>query len=231
MNYTFLRRIIHSGLVVLFVVIGQTLLAQADNKTDANGLKQGYWVKKQSNGKVKYRGQFKDDIPYGKFKYYSTKGELASVLEYQTTDSVLATHFHPNGKKSAYGFYVNQKKEGVWRFYDRKGIISSKTTFVNGLKNGEMVVYNLNGSISRETTFTDDVENGYRKTFDSDGNLLTEGAIKDGQMDGLQIIYRNGKINVKGAYKHAVRQGDWEYYDEEGKLYNKEHYELGVKTN
>lgn len=231
MNYTFLHRIIKLGLVILLVFTASVLSAQADNKTDANGLKQGYWVKKQSNGKVKYRGQFKDDIPYGKFKYYTTKGELASVLEYQTTDSVLATHYHPNGKKSAYGFYVSQKKEGVWRFYDRKGIISSKTSYLKGLKNGEMVVYNLNGSVSRETAFTDDVENGYRKTFDSEGNLLTEGAIKEGVRDGIQIIYRGGKINIKGAYQHAVRQGDWTYYDEEGKLYKTEHYELGVKTN
>ena len=204
---------------------------QADNVTDENGLKQGYWVKKEKNGKVKYRGQFKDDVPYGKFKYYNSTGAIVSVLEYQSPDSVLATHSHPNGKKSGYGYYVNQKKEGVWRFYDREGILSSKVTYANNIKNGVYVVYNLNGSISRETVFINDVENGYRKTYDSTGELLTEGEILDGEKDGMQVIYRSGIINIKGAYKHAVRQGDWFFYDQDGKQYKMEHYELGIKTN
>ena len=219
-------------IVLISFLLGSNLAwSQADNKTDENGLKQGYWVKKEKNGKIKYRGQFTDDIPYGKFKYYDSKGVLSSVLVYQSPDSVLATHYHPNGKKSGFGYYVSKKKEGVWRFYDREGILSSKVTYANNLKNGEYKVYNLDGSLSRETIFINDVENGYRKTFSSDGELLTEGEILDGQQEGMQIIYRSGKINIKGAYKHAVRQGDWFYYDEEGKQYKMEHYELGVKTN
>lgn len=231
MKFLKISQVFKLSFVFLMLLISNQMFAQADNTTDENGLKQGYWVKKDKNGKVKYRGQFKDGVPYGKFKYYNSTGAIVSVLEYQSPDSVLATHSHPNGKKSGFGYYVNQKKEGVWRFYDREGVLSSKVSYTNNLKNGPYIVYNLNGSISRETVFINDVENGYRKTFSSSGELLTEGEILDGQKDGMQIIYKNGIVNIQGAYKHAVRQGDWYYFDQNGKQYKMEHYELGVKTN
>tara|TARA_R110002050_G_scaffold109799_5_gene221556 strand:+ start:2832 stop:3527 length:696 start_codon:yes stop_codon:yes gene_type:complete len=215
----------------LLVFLSNMVNAQAGNKTDEQGRKQGEWIKMKPDGKVNYKGQFKDDKPFGKFKYYGKDGSIITILEFTSPDSALATHYHSNGKKSAFGYYVNQQKEGVWRFYDRKGVISSKVTYVNGHKEGPYIVYNLNGSVSRETAYKNDIENGYRKTFDSQGNMLTEGAILDGQMDGMQKIYRGGKINIQGAYKNAVREGDWIYYDENGKQYKLEHYELGNKTN
>lgn len=218
-------------LVFTMVVIANVTIGQETNKTDGNGWKQGYWEKKRNNGSTKYKGQFKDDKPYGKFKYYDKDGTIITVLEYSSPDTAIATHYHSSGKKAAHGYYIRQKKEGVWRFYDAKGVLSSKETFVDGVKEGEYIVYNLNGSISRESFFVNDVENGYRKTYDSEGKLLTEGNIVDGQMDGLQKIYRDGLLNVQGSYKHAVRDGKWLYYDTDGKLYKTEIYELGIKKN
>jgi len=216
------------SIFLFFLFTGNALLAQ--NKVDDQGRKQGAWEKKEKNGKTKYKGQFKDDIPYGKFKYYDEKGILETVMDFQSADTALATHYHNNGKKAAYGYYVNQKKEGKWRFYDKKGVLANEQVYSEGKKNGELKVYNLNGSISRETFFIDDIENGYRKTYDSEGVLLTEGEIKDGQPDGMQIWYRSGNIIIKGAYKHSVPDGEWVYYDADGKPYRTELYDLGVKV-
>ncbi|MGB0390828.1 MAG: toxin-antitoxin system YwqK family antitoxin [Salibacteraceae bacterium] len=218
-------------LILFGFIFSNSITAQKTNVTDENGLKQGYWEKKQSNGSTKYKGQFKDDKPYGKFKYYDKHGTIITILEYSSPDSAIATHYHSSGKKAAYGYYVHQKKEGVWRFYDRTGLLASKENFKDGVLEGEYIVYNLNGSISRETFYVKGVENGYRKTFSSEGELLTEGNILDGQMDGIQKIYRGGKINIQGAYKHAVRDGEWNYYDENGELYKTEIYELGIRKN
>ena len=204
---------------------------QSENQTDANGRKQGYWVKKHANGNTKYKGQFKDDLPYGKFKYFDPDGTIITILEYTSPDSAIATHFHSNSKKAAFGYYVNKQKEGVWRFYDRTGVLASKETYNVGKKNGEYIVYNLDGSISRSTSFVNGIEEGYRKTYNNVGDLLTEGYIKDGEMDGLQKIYRAGIINIQGSYKHAVKDGEWIYYDEDGEPYRKEYYELGIKKN
>lgn len=50
-------------------------------------------------------------------------------------------------------------------------------------------------------------------------------------MDGVQIWYRNGVINIKGAYKHAVQDGDWIFYDADGQPNKTEHYDLGIKKD
>lgn len=224
MKYTFF-------LVLLFLFSGASLLAQDKNKTDNQGRKQGYWEKVDKNGKLKYKGQFENDVPYGKFKYYDSDGAITLILEFISADTAIATHYHSNSKKAAYGYYVHQKKEGVWRFYDKKGVLASSEEFKNGVKHGKYTVYNLNGTVSRETYYVDGMENGYRKTFDANGKILTEGNIKDGQMDGEQITYRAGVINIRGSYKHAVRDGQWTYYDADGKVYKVELYELGIKKN
>ncbi len=216
---------------VLMFFASINLKSQTYNQVDENGLKQGVWKKEHSNGNTKYKGQFKDDQPYGIFKYYNDKAVIVTVLEYVSYDSAIATHYHSNSKKAAYGYYVNQKKEGVWRFYDRTGILSSKETFKEGVKDGEYLVYNLDGSISRETFFVNGIENGYRKTYDGKGMILTEGPIKDGQMNGLQKVYKGGEISVEGTYKHAVKDGEWIYFNEEGIIYKRELYELGFKKN
>lgn len=215
----------------LLFCASSSVWSQTYNKVDENGLKQGLWKKEHSNGNTKYKGQFKDDQPFGIFKYYNDKGVIITILEYVSADSAIATHYHTTSKKAAYGYYVNQQKEGVWRFYDRKGLLSSKETFKAGVKDGEYIVYNLDGSISRETFYVEGIENGYRKTFDGKGLIISEGPIKDGQMDGLQKVYKGGELSVQGKYKHAVKDGEWIYYNEEGIIYKKELYELGVKKN
>ena len=51
------------------------------NKTDASGRKQGVW-KKYEKGKLVYEGQFKDNVPYGTFRYYHTNGKLKSTTDF-----------------------------------------------------------------------------------------------------------------------------------------------------
>ena len=216
-------------LLIAIVILLSPVILLAQNKTDENGLKQGYCEKKNKTSVI-YKGQFKDGKPYGEFKYYE-RGSIVTVLKYSSTDTALATHYHTNSNKAAVGYYVAKQKEGIWYFYDRSGVLASKENFTQGIKNGEYIIYNLNGTISRETEFVNGVENGYRKTYDSDHKILTEGFIKDGKMDGVQKIYRGGTISVMGSYKHAVRDGEWIYYDENGNEYKKDYYELGIKKN
>ena len=100
-----------SILLVLFIAMPLTSWGQDINVTDANGLKQGDWIKKDENGKVKYKGQFVDNLPQGKFKYFDKDGTIITVLDYVSADSAVATHFHSSSKKAAHGYYVNQLEE------------------------------------------------------------------------------------------------------------------------
>ncbi len=54
------------------------------NTTDAKDLKQGAWSKIWPNGKTRYTGQFKDDVPVGTFKHYNEDGQLTTIQDFAT---------------------------------------------------------------------------------------------------------------------------------------------------
>ena len=66
LRYTFFLLILIAGKSVISgnVFQNDTIF----NQTDQNKLKQGFWKKSYPNGKVAYRGFFKDDKPRGVFK-------------------------------------------------------------------------------------------------------------------------------------------------------------------
>src|SRR5688572_23660587 len=57
--------------ILLFISFLFQFLITVAQTTDAKGRKQGYWKKKEAGtDKLLYEGEFKDDLPVGKFKYY-----------------------------------------------------------------------------------------------------------------------------------------------------------------
>ena len=56
--------------IISFCLFALTINAQQVNQTDKNGLKQGRWEKTYTNGAIRYQGQFRNDKPYGEFKYF-----------------------------------------------------------------------------------------------------------------------------------------------------------------
>ena len=56
-----------SKLFILVFCIPLFTFSQSTNDLDNQGNKQGIWSKSYTNGSIRYRGQFKDNIPYGIF--------------------------------------------------------------------------------------------------------------------------------------------------------------------
>ena len=73
--------IMKRGILFLVLLVGTSVVAQ--NETDAQGRKQGKWVKyHEGTKKVRYQGQFKDDKPFGEFVYYSDEGAVTAVSNF-----------------------------------------------------------------------------------------------------------------------------------------------------
>ena len=62
------------------------------NQTDVDGDKQGVWTKSYKNGKVRYKGQFKNNKPFGLFYYYQISGELQAEKKFFHNGTAAATH-------------------------------------------------------------------------------------------------------------------------------------------
>ena len=52
------------------------------NITDANGLKQGRWIRVYPDGRLYYSGSFKDDRPVGHFTFFRETGRVLSEVEH-----------------------------------------------------------------------------------------------------------------------------------------------------
>lgn len=194
------------------------LPAQAQiNQLDEQGRKQGKWIQKYKNGITRFKGQFKDGNPIGDFTYYDYKANKTAQVSFQADGTAQATLFHPNGNKAGEGDYAREQKQGVWLFYDVKGVLSAEETFVNGKRHGPSQTFYLNGQVARETAFHEGVENGLRKDYFEDGTPRFTGQIVEANFQGEVTFYHEtGHPKLKGSYQNGVKEGKWIVYDENG---------------
>ena len=85
------------------------------NRKDAAGRKQGYWRKTDKSGMTLYEGNFRNDVPYGEFRYYYPTGQLKAVSQISDSGTrSLTVAYFINGKKMAEGLFINEKRDSLW---------------------------------------------------------------------------------------------------------------------
>ncbi|MEZ4721658.1 MAG: hypothetical protein R2813_07280 [Flavobacteriales bacterium] len=215
-------------LINVLVLISLSIIAQDGkfNQTDAQGRKQGTWMKyyepdEKGKEQVRYEGQFKNDKPVGTFFYYYQTGEKSSEVSYIGEDGVQsdAKFFHVNGTVMGEGKYLNQKKDGVWKYYDDQTILSSVEPYKAGKLEGVVKVYFLNGKVAAEIPYVNGLKNGPFVEYFSDGSVRMQGTYQDNTYTGEYVQnFPTGKPMIKGQYTAAVKDGLWIYYADDGRV-------------
>jgi antitoxin component YwqK of YwqJK toxin-antitoxin module len=192
----------------------------ADNRTDAQGRKQGAWVKHWPNGKPRYVGTFKDDKPVGEFRHFDEDGRLATVQVHAGDGHVSrARHFHPNGTLMATGKYVDQQKDSTWTYYDGAGELRKVENYRKGKLHGEQIAYYPGGAKAEEEHYENGVLHGETKGWFANGNLRMLTTYVHGQPDGpMEFHFPNGRKEIAGRMVNGDRDGAWSYYNEDGSL-------------
>jgi antitoxin component YwqK of YwqJK toxin-antitoxin module len=201
---------------------------------DPAARKQGYIKKKDANNKVIYEGEFKDDKPVGKFKYYYPNDSVKAILNFKNAGQfAYAKLFHPNGKRMAEGKYVNKEiKDSVWTYYDEAGVMISKDRYKMGKKHGLCVVFLPDGKISEERNYKEDILQGEFKDYFDGVSLRSKGQYYDGKLDGRVVYYYPNGVEVAvGFYRNGLKVGPWIYKTESNKVREKELYRNGVLAN
>ena len=67
-----------------------------------------------------------------------------------------------------------ERRHGVWEFYNENGVKISATYYLHGLKDGYSVVYHPNGATNYVGEYKNDQKIGVWRTYDTEGNLLSE---------------------------------------------------------
>ncbi|MEI8136595.1 MAG: hypothetical protein WCH21_04625 [Bacteroidota bacterium] len=200
--------------------------------TDASGKKQGYWKQKdEKTNKLVYEGEFKDDKPVGKFKYYYPSDTARAIIDFKKNGkTAYAKLFHPTGKRMGEGKYTFESlnamnRDSIWLFYDDAGTLISKDKYINGKKDGVCYVYLPDGKVAEEKAYKTDVLNGPFKQY-FDGKLLKgQGTYVNGLLEGKTSYYFPNGIEVAtGYYIHDRKNGPWIYKNESGKITEKELY-------
>lgn len=216
-------------LIFLAFLISFSSNSQDLNQVDDLGLKQGKWIKTYQNGNIRYKGQFRNDKPYGTFTYYYEKGAVKAINKFSDDGIVAkAQTFHLNGKMMAEGKYLNQAKHGHWKYYsDIDEKLVAEENYSKGELNGECINYYPETGNPLEVLFYTNgkLDGSYKKFFPDGKQLMTQGFYKDGNLEGEFIsYYPNGKIQTRGKYKNGVQKGNWEYFDEDGNILTKEEF-------
>lgn len=206
-------------------------LAFTAQTIDASGKKQGYWKKKDDKtNKLIYEGQFKDDKPVGKFKYYYPNDSVRAVMLFRNDGkSSFVRLFHMSGKRMAEGNYIGKEtKDSTWTYYDESGTLISRENYLAGKKNGTSYIYLSDGKLSEERNYKSDLQHGPFKQYFDGKNLKGQGMYVNGQMDGRVVYYYpNGTEVAAGFYKNGTKNGPWLYKEESGKIKEKELYKNG----
>lgn len=177
--------------ILCFFLLGNlSLNAQEHNRVDDKGRKQGVWMGFYPDGQKRYEGRFKDDKCQGTFTYYDEKGHLKATNTFDKSGTkALNKTYAPNGTIIATGYYINQKKEGEWRFFTEDGKLNTVEEYKNGLAQGPSKTYYETGILMSERQYENDVMEGPAKNYYPSGALKEEGQFHNDKKSGLWKTY------------------------------------------
>ncbi len=211
------------NLAVLVLFAGTLCFGQI-NQVDAQKRKQGPWEKYYPNSAlIKYKGQFKDNKPYGLFTYYYPSGRIEAKVKFLKGGYITYSQLYheTSGRIKAMGKYIDQKKDSTWTYFDNRGNVKSKENYVKDKLEGQRVVYYepVNGKyiVARYEYYKNNTRHGTFKEYHPNTKLKAEGEYVDGNFNGtIKYYYPNGKTERIERYKYAVKHGWWIFYNDKG---------------
>jgi antitoxin component YwqK of YwqJK toxin-antitoxin module len=228
------------NLVLLFCVsLSQLIFSQ--NKIDEKGKKQGQWVKTYPNSKaIEFKGQFKDDKPYGEFVYFFQSGKIKARTNFiENSSSSYSVLFHENEVILAEGKFIGKEKDSTWNFYGNHGHLGLIENYKKGVLHGKRTVFyvpeNLKDTtkrISQVCNYNNGAREGEFIEYFDNGVLKNTSKYEKGKCVGVALSYHpNGKLMLKDTYLNGAKEG-WCYaYNEEGTETGKSYFHLGQRLS
>lgn len=214
---------------------GGALKAQGEkNYTDEKGLKQGYWEQNYPDGKIQYRGTFKDGRPTGEFiRYFSNGNRMAEMNFCSQGIRADASLFFEDGSLAARGVYHEEKKDSIWKYFSRgDSLLKSMETYDIGVKSGLTVIYYANGKPFETFWYEDDIKNGPWMQYYDSGKMKIRAGFTEGKKNGsFEFFSPDGNVEIKGLYHDNLMNGDWVFYDNSQNIISTITYINGIPDN
>ncbi len=226
----------------------------------AENMRQGFSYYFYPTGEKHKKVPFKDDRESGTAFEYSKEGLIISIIDYKNgiQKNIEKINRKDNrnfkqGKWKEYypcpepclgenlqihfeGEYLDDKKHGYWREYDRKGIGLNTVKYKNGEveKNVEELTklefktdYYDNAAIKKIQTFKNGIPEGISREYSPEGKIINSEIFKEGNKLGEGIVDEGGikqgkwkeffsdssqTLRAEGEYNEGLRIGEWKFY-------------------
>jgi antitoxin component YwqK of YwqJK toxin-antitoxin module len=227
--------VLPAALLLLFISFNT--LAQTDtlfNQTDASGMKQGWWKKSYPNGKLMYKGYFRNNKPVGEMRRFHENGVIKAVLKYDPAgETARVTLYYADGQKAAEGKYFGTQKDSTWTYFSYYNHTPTvRENFVRGVREGQMLHYYTNGTVSEKLNWKADKQDGAWEQYFNNQVLKLRGNYVNGKLEGEFLVnYEDGKPYLRGRYVNDLREGKWVIYDEKGGVARQMTYQKGVSPD
>lgn len=208
-------------------------------------------------------GQIKRELPYvndkkeGQGFEFNQEGKIVTLLNYKADvltkkrsinqvdelgqkQSTWMT-FYKNRALKVEGPYINDLKNGYWKFYTSKGNLIKVEKWILGVLQEDAqevakieIIQKLNpktGALVFKGSYRNGIEEGVHREYDENGNVISskifengivlfEGVVDDqGRKQGTwKEFYPTGELKSKGDYKDNLKVRKWEYYFTNGKI-------------
>ncbi len=207
--------------------------AEKYNQFDEEGRRQGIWYSYFRDGGLRYEGKFIDDRPVGTFYYYFPQGGLRAEIIHdhegrEEEDMVRAVFYHRNGTVSSEGFYIDEKRHGLWRFFNERGQVVTENYYHHGENHGVWKVYYSHGKVAKEKTWHYGERDGNWIRYYENGQIHFKSVFKNDKLNGRYEVYGiNGRKRVEGFYQDDLQHRKWTFYTPRGEKQKVVHYNKG----
>jgi antitoxin component YwqK of YwqJK toxin-antitoxin module len=161
--------------------------------TDANGLKQGYWIftgatKKMpgysETAKVE-EGNFKDNLKQGLWIQYFPAGTIKNKVTFKDNRPEGYTiSFFENGKTQEEGIWKNNRWVGDYKLCYENGVVQHQFHFTdNGKRDGNQKYFYPNGQVMIDGSWTGGKQAGATTEYYDDGTVKAKENFNNGTLD------------------------------------------------
>lgn len=193
---------------LLFAILcGNFITLMAQNKMDAQGRRQGKWVKVDKNNRKIYEGNFVDGYEVGLFTYYYSDGTVRIKNNFWDKGKMCSHEaYDAKGNLMAKGFYNQKNKDSVWHLYNDKGILLKTISYKMGTKTGPSVLLDKTGDTLEVQTWNDDKKHGkwYRR-LSNNGYITAEYATPEARTTRKS---RDGRENPSASRRRRRSRAD-----------------------
>lgn len=180
------------------------------------------------NGKVKIIQSYKDNIPEGIRQEFTQEGKInksfifkngiiigEGIVDETGMKQGPWKEFYESGEKSGEGAYLNNLRQGEWKYYFKNGTVEQIGKYnAKGKPEGKWKWFFESGNLRKEDNFINGVSNGNYVELSDSGKVIIKGEYVDGEEEG-EWFYEVGDEKEIGSYVAGKREGAWKHYTDD----------------